>query len=286
MSKHELRMFTRQLVLLLHCAVLVSCASGEDVQLPVREITVFKDGHALVTHEGELVTDDNGNATIDYVPVPVIGTFWAHSAQENATLRSVSSGNRKITKTRSAKQTRELLQANVGAKVSLRDHNNGIFTATIVSAEPDAAVVLLKTDLGTKVVPADSIQEVTFLEDPKLDMSYEESRNQLRLQLDWGNHKPAKTARIGMSYLQRGIRWIPNYRLHLKENGTVLVQMQATLALQTGTRMTKTQAGNRSVFMMGRLFSFLSPVFLTPRSKVMVLAYLRPPAPVAAMLKV
>ena len=210
-------------------AIITSVAAAEDLQLPVREITVFKDGHALITHEGELATDDKGNATIDYVPTPVIGTFWAHSAQKEATLRSVASGNYKVTKSRSATQTRELLQANIGARVTLRDHANATYSATIVKADAGSSVVVLKTDLGTKIVPVDSIQDVTFLTDPKLDVTYEETKNQLRLDLDWGNQKPAKTARIGMSYLQRGIRWIPSYRLHLKGDGIVQVQMQATL---------------------------------------------------------
>ena len=197
--------------------------------LPVREVTVFKDGHALVTHHGELKTDADGNAVIDHVPTPVIGTFWAHSGNKKATLRSLTSTTSKNNKTRTATSTRELLEANVGTRVLVRDHDKSEYAATIVRAKRDEAVVLLKTDHGTKVVKADSIGEVTFLEDPGMEVVDEVAAQQLRLQLDWGARKPDANTEVGMSYLQRGIRWIPNYRLHLKDDGTVRVQLQATL---------------------------------------------------------
>ncbi len=216
------------------CWALAALTFVQDIQakdhsVPVREVTVFKDGHALVTHQGTLPTDEKGNATIDHVPTPVIGTFWAHSANKKASLRSLTSGTATITKLRSAATTLELLQANTGARVLLRDSRNVEYSATIVRAEPTEKVILLKTDVGTKVVPADSIREVTFIGDPKSEIPGKETRNQLRLTLDWGNRKPDATTEIGMSYLQRGIRWIPNYRLHLKDDGTVRVQLQATL---------------------------------------------------------
>jgi len=45
-------------------------------RLPIKELTIFKDGHALVLHEGKLATDDAGNVVLDYLPTPVLGTFW------------------------------------------------------------------------------------------------------------------------------------------------------------------------------------------------------------------
>ena len=58
--------------------------------LPIREITVFKDGHAIVVHEGEAETQPDGSVELNYVPQPVIGTFWLHSADDQAELISVA----------------------------------------------------------------------------------------------------------------------------------------------------------------------------------------------------
>ena len=50
------------------------------VRMPVQEVTVFKDGHAFVLHAGKMPVDENGNVVMDYLPCPVIGTFWPYSA--------------------------------------------------------------------------------------------------------------------------------------------------------------------------------------------------------------
>ena len=46
--------------------------------MPVKEVTVFKDGHAFVLHEGAMPTDAAGNVLMDYLPSPVLGTFWPY----------------------------------------------------------------------------------------------------------------------------------------------------------------------------------------------------------------
>ena len=48
--------------------------------LPVKEVTVFKDGHAFVVQEGVLPTNETGSVVLDSLPAPVIGTFCAYSA--------------------------------------------------------------------------------------------------------------------------------------------------------------------------------------------------------------
>ncbi|MBE3068865.1 MAG: hypothetical protein IMZ66_01375, partial [Planctomycetes bacterium] len=48
--------------------------------MPIREVTVFKDGHAFVLHEGNAPVDASGRVVLDYLPSPVLGTFWPYSA--------------------------------------------------------------------------------------------------------------------------------------------------------------------------------------------------------------
>ena len=73
----------------------LSAVSGLD-ELPVREVTVFKDGHAFVLHEGEADTDEHGDVRLDYLPTPVIGTFWPYSAEAGAALTSVAAEQQRI----------------------------------------------------------------------------------------------------------------------------------------------------------------------------------------------
>ena len=44
-------------------------------RIPVKEITVFKDGHAFLLHSGKMPVDSAGNVVLDALPQPVLGTF-------------------------------------------------------------------------------------------------------------------------------------------------------------------------------------------------------------------
>src|SRR2546423_1088364 len=65
-------------------------------QWPIKERTVFKDGHAFVAHEGRLPTDDQANVKMDSLPSPVFGTFWPSPAEPQARLGSVISSRKRV----------------------------------------------------------------------------------------------------------------------------------------------------------------------------------------------
>ena len=75
--------------------------------MPVKEVTVFKDGYAFVLHEGKMPTDAAGNVLMDYLPTPVIGTFWPYSADKNVKLTMVTAGRRTVSVERTALTLRE-----------------------------------------------------------------------------------------------------------------------------------------------------------------------------------
>ncbi len=217
--------------------------------MPVREVTVFKDGHAFVLHEGQMPTNVDGNVILDYLPRPVIGTFWSYSNDSKAKLTGVVSGRRVVSIDKTALSIRELIEANIGAKVrvaeaGLRAYECEIFDVPTRSTEelrrtsdPSSLeelsqkgnIVLLKFEGGVKAVQIEKIQEITFLEEPRPALAHEEFRNIMTLKLDWEKNKPAPTANVGMVYVQRGIRWIPNYRVEIDGKGQAVVKLQATI---------------------------------------------------------
>ena len=217
--------------------------------MPIKEVTVFKDGHAFVLHEGAVPTNEAGSVVMDYLPAPVLGTFWPFSSDPNVRLNAVVSGRRSITIERTALNLRELLEANLGAQVRITETSRLQYPATIVaiptrsSAElretspPNSEArlpkkgdtILLKTAEGIKVVPIGCIADVTFLDPPRPRVANEEFRDLLTLHLDWGGRPPAPTADIGMMYLQKGIRWIPHYKIVPDGEGHAVVSLQATL---------------------------------------------------------
>jgi hypothetical protein len=221
-------------------------------------VTVFKDGHALLLHEGKMPVEGSGDVLMDYLPAPVLGTFWPFSADKEVKLTAVVAGQRKVLVDRTSLSLHELLEGNVGADVIVNEmplsgaatKPEGLtYAATIVglpvrsSRELEAIappgegeklpekgkIILLKTSEGVKAVNIDRVQQVTFRGPHKAAVANEEFRNLLRLKLDWGNRKPAKEADMGLLYLQKGIRWIPAYKFVIDGKGGATVQLEATL---------------------------------------------------------
>lgn len=219
-------------------------------RLPVREVTVFKDGHAFVLHSGRLPVDSGGNVVMDYLPCPVIGTFWPFSADRRAPLVSVTASQHKVLVEHTTLSLTELIEANVGAQVMVTETSAQPYAATILelpaqsseeqeeSSPPytgeklpqKGSVVLLKTSAGVKVVNLDRIQDISFVGAYKQVLPREEFRNLLTLKLGGNGAGQRQTeAEVGLLYLQRGIRWIPNYKVTIDGKGRATVKLQATL---------------------------------------------------------
>ena len=211
-------------------------------KLPVKEITVFKDGHSLLLREGTMPTDASGNVVLDGLPIPVIGTFWPYAADPAAKLGAVVSGRADTRVEKKAVTLAEFLEANTGAQVYVTQHSKETFTGTILGIPrraveaglppvdpPQGPLLLLQTLEGMRTVPIASIEHVTFKDKSETKFKEQEFRAALTLRLDWGAAAPAKTARVGMMYVQKGIRWIPGYRIELDGKGKAVVRLQATL---------------------------------------------------------
>lgn len=243
-------------LLLVHCSCMPLWAEEEAAplsalaRLPVKEVTVFKDGHAFVLHEGKMPTDAAGDVLMDHLPTPIIGTFWPYATDKNAKLAMVTAGRRVVSVERTALTLRELLEANTGAEIMVTETGNtNPYPATLVgflnrdakevaatappgSGDPLAQkgnLVLLKVADGTKVLAIEQIKDVKFLGKYKTTLANEEYRNLLTLKMDWAGAKPDKTASVGMVYLQKGVRWIPGYQVDLDGKGKAVVKLQATI---------------------------------------------------------
>jgi hypothetical protein len=238
-------------LILLFATGVVSAAPAPSpvfAKLPVREVTVFKDGHAFVAHHGVLPTETNGNVVMDYLPTPVIGTFWPYASGKDAKLSGVTAGRRLVKTERTALTIHELLEANVGATAEITDDRTNRYTATIIGFPTRSieelqrtspgdtteklplkgSVILLRTEEGTKAVPVEQIRNVTF-KDFKATTGHEEYRNVLTLDLDWNGKRAARETEVGLMYLQKGIRWIPSYKVTLDGKGNAVVRLQATI---------------------------------------------------------
>ncbi len=208
------------------------------VPLPIREVTIFKDGHAFVLQSGRLTSDARGQVVLGGLPSPVLGTFWPFAV--DARLQSATASQGTEVSLKNAQSVAELLKSNVGAQIIVLEDNGKRYEAKILGVPapeksapglaeaqpaPEAQIILLQTEEGVRAAPLSSIQNVIFKTAPSLQTSSEARSTVLRLQLD----SPNKAAQVGAVYLQSGLRWIPNYRLQLGDGGRATMKLQATL---------------------------------------------------------
>ena len=227
------------------------CQSAAPDPLPVREVTVFKDGHAFVLREGSAPVSAGGEVVLSDLPQPVVGTFWPYAV--GSALRGVVAARQPVNNSRKTLSLAEMLRANIGAEITVIQANNSSFDATILdvpvappldlasgiinedqhrflrSQEAAGGMILLQTKEGVRVRAIHSLGEIIFKSAPRTLLDVPEYRNLLRLQLETPV-AGAKTANVGLVYLQKGLRWIPNYRLSLDGAGRAELKMQATLA--------------------------------------------------------
>ena len=184
-------------------------------KMPVKELTVFKDGHSFVLHEGSMPVDAEGNVVMDYLPTPVLGTFWPFSSDKDAKLSAVVASQRKVLIPRTALNVKQFIQANPGAQVQVTElRNPGSQTASTVTYDAQiigipvrtseelestnppnsgehlpeyADLVLLKTASGTATVPLHKIEYITFKDNFEPKVSSTEFRNLLTLKMNWKN---------------------------------------------------------------------------------------------------
>jgi len=236
--------------------VLPGAASAEEphpagalTKMPVKEVSVFKDGHAFCLHTGRLPLDQTGNVVMDYLPAPVLGAFWPECTEVGAKLAAVTAGQRRVTVRRSALTIPELIEANIDRQAIITESSSLKYEATIVgmtvrgskeleeACGPDCPqmlpqkgkVVLLKTCDGVRAVNVSEIKDVTFKGEPNRLFTEEQFRNMLTLRLDWSSKLRPAAADVSLMYLQRGIRWIPNYQVTIDGQGNATIRLQATL---------------------------------------------------------
>lgn len=226
--------------------------------LPVREVTIFKDGHALVTREGKVAIDGDGNATIGNLPRPVLGTFFPYSPDHR--IAEVRAGRKKFATPKTSLTIPEMLAANIGksAQIELQYGEGQGMRMSVISGrlaripersgrevdpladDSDADLmpgvksdlIEIETDHGMALVPMHKIVSVIFKDSPADRFTEETVKDYLQMHLagmTGGAGASDRQARVGIMYVERGLRWLPSYRLSIDGNGKAHMTLQATL---------------------------------------------------------
>jgi hypothetical protein len=223
--------------------------ASDTSQLEVRSVTVFKDGHAFVVQEGKVPVNASGDVLFEQIPNAVMGTFWTYSPNTNTRIASVTAGQRIVDIEHTALNLRELIEANPNTQVTIEETNSkhyegiieGFLTrsteeliatsvpGTLPPLSQKSDQLFIKTLSGTFILPIDRVASVIFKDNPKHKLRQPEYRNFLRAHIESATKHPASEAEVGLTYVQKGIRWIPSYQIDLDDNSNAVIRLQATV---------------------------------------------------------
>ena len=165
----------------------------------------------------------------------------AYSARPEVALSSVVSSRDMLDVEQVSLSIEDLIKGNIGKTILIKEsYKNETYQATIlrvleeptapsssVSSQAQNRIVLLKAPDGTRALPVNQIQTITFLDEVNDTVRRKQQKDTLTLQLDWKGRQPEPKAAVGMAYVQRGIRWIPSYRVEIDGKGKAILKLQA-----------------------------------------------------------
>jgi hypothetical protein len=243
----------------------------------VKRVAVFKNGYAFTYREGD-ARISNGWAYTTNAPTGVLGTIWGYSTLPNMKVTQLLASQSEKREIERVTDIAEILLANEGARIRFVDtyNSNKIYEGTYEIlgrdrnfAEPRAEnwqyqiseiVVALKTDSGTMLFPASAVRNFEFIGQPKMERPKISKENRLSIKVDGvGN---GENVNLGIAALERGIRWIPAYRVEIK--GTPV--REAKLELEAVLINELTDLKNSEVYFVVGVPHFLFQETMSPLS--------------------
>ena len=247
-------------------------AEMPEVTPKVTDVTVFKDGHALVMAKGSVELRDGWCRTRE-VPAPVLGTFWTFVTDPAAKVDFVRAGFVETTETVPCLTFAQMIQANKGKEATLveqpkdappithtgtlrgilehegerevpvtrnqpsrRDrwgNYTGNVNVTETSEAPfksQASFVMLETKDGMALIQLVDVRSISLADKaPATTRTDTKKVREISIRVTAKGGPASGKHEVGMVYLQKGIRWIPDYRIELLEGGKAKVSLHGTL---------------------------------------------------------
>ncbi len=203
----------------------------------VKRVAVFKNGYVFTYREGQ-ATPVNGWVYSSEVPIGVMGTVWGYSASTQARVTQLLATEAGKKDPARVANLEELLFINEGSRVRVRSqYSDKILEGKYVILNPrrrfaigaDTEVlrttsgeqiqngesdIAITTETGVTVMRTSNIAFLEFSGQPRWDKLVAGTENRLGLKVE--GVPDGQSVGLGIAALERGIRWIPAYRIEPK----------------------------------------------------------------------
>ena len=253
-------MLIKRLALIMALLFIGSSSVFSEEDLPVFEtktkvVGLFKNGLGFFIREGEVRPKD-GWAVIDDVPVPALGTLWIGSPDEKVRVTEAIGIKEEIEEKVEAISIPELLRANLGKRVKLQVGGD-LIEGKIISVPEDrkpwedsaslilqpssrsyysranlrgpvslsSTIVVLETDDGLIALGKGSIQRIIFPDGYVGETTIKREVRRIKVKIQ-GRRKRVP---ITISYLQKGVTWLPSYEVDISGENKAKITMKAVV---------------------------------------------------------
>ena len=246
---------------------LLALATGAPVDTDVHSLMVFKNGYGFVSERGEAALDD-GWVELPEAPQASFGLLWLGIPEPGYSIdRAVSSLSEEAVAAEVG-SIDDLLVANVGARVTLVVTANegerevqGVLGQPLLASQPvplgptyygdppltrfavpptnlmaPAAppaleyVTLVGDDGSTTLVPKGRVLAIQFAEAPRRTRTETKQAPHMRALVTRGGEPGGQgQVPVQLTYMRKGVSWLPSYRVARLDDGTARVRLDATL---------------------------------------------------------
>lgn len=220
-----------------------STPMNQEPRTRVVSAALFKNGYAFVRREGK-IGPGSSELVIEALPSPTHGTFWISADPNEVSIERAVARRGELQERVPARTLPELLRANVGQSLTLHLAENESISGTLLEvAQPQstwmvedtsgfpapltagADMLLVGLDEGTTAIPTSAVRRVTGK-----DLSNELERPRATASLTIsatveGNGE----ASLNLSYLERGLTWVPSYAIDVSQDGVARLTAKAEI---------------------------------------------------------
>ncbi len=199
----------------------------------VNRVAVFKNGYAFTYREAETEAN-NGWVYTGTVPAGALGTIWGYSLDPKVRITQLLASNSDRKESKRIENLAEYLLTNEGsrARFTLNNEKNVEGTYEVVMQggdfltsqkisldaeaykriDPSRMSLIVRAQAGALFLPLANILSVEIIGQPKIDRPVLIKENRLAMKVAGATGN----VRLGIAALERGIQWIPSYRVEVK----------------------------------------------------------------------